>query len=162
MFSYDFGHVVAVSIGWIRIVPGEISRITPKTSTISSISCERNSWQQSPESILEQGAHREPWGSCYWSTRRKQNVIGGVTRHEFIEQCGSNVCIQPRDKACAWTHEACGDVLEARQTAVGVVSPESVRHHSLPRVVDVAECESVIIRQIVVDAYKFFPPCSGF
>ena len=83
--------------------------------------------------------------------RREEDVVCRVAGDEFIEQSRREIGVQAGDKAAARTDEICVDVFKA-----GAISPKRILSLRLPRIVDVAEREAVLVINVVIDADEFF------
>src|SRR5256885_3653396 len=82
-------------------------------------------------------------------------MVSRVAGHEFVKQCRRNICVQASHKAGSRTYEIRRHVLEIR----GSIAPQRTRHYRLPGIVDVAESQTIVVREVVIHADQFFAPC---
>ena len=69
MSADDLGHVVAVGVDGVGVIPWEVSGVGTKTAAVGEIVPQRNCRELSTLAIVEKNAHREG--------RRKRRIVKG-------------------------------------------------------------------------------------
>ena len=133
--SHNLGHVVAVRVDGVGVIPWEVSGVRTKTAPVGNVVAQRECWELSPLTVVKKDAHRERGRKRRVVKSRKKNVIRSVAGHKLIEQRWRDVCIQAGHKARAWADELGIDILEA-----GTVAPERILGLRLPGIMDITEC----------------------
>ena len=157
----DLGDVVTVGIGRIRVVRSVRDVSIIFGNAVVDAAAQVNSRQLASgvhlrEKISTSVAPALP-GIWVGESRTGENdMVGGVAKHELIEQRGRCSGGEARYQRGRRANEI---RLNGRETCS--IRPQRHWSYGRPRVVGITKHQTQFIAQIVVDANQFFPPISG-
>src|ERR1700730_14443323 len=156
----DLSHVVAEGVSWVRVVPRNVSLVFLEGPAIGlGIASDFKSRQLAAEIGKQSGhGHAGRPRHCTWPRVVEEDVVGGVARHELIQQRRIESRRQPGHGTCAWTYEI---RLDRGKTAAVWTAPKSGCGYGAPRIVDVADREPFVGIEVMIDAHQFLAPMSG-
>src|SRR5712664_2427018 len=65
VLAHRFGHVVAIRVGWVGVVPGEVARvISPLTASVRRVRSQGDRGKLAAEAVIENRAHGEARGQA--------------------------------------------------------------------------------------------------
>src|SRR6516225_6570230 len=160
MVSVHSGHDIAIRVGGVGVLPGEVTGVHRETpSAVNGSRCIANGKGGYlicfAECCREEGCKIDaPGGKADLPKGTENNMVSGVASDKLIQQCRRNTGGQT-------SHEAtCRPIERGVGIVEGVVihTPKRALIDGAPTVVDVAEGQALTFREIVIHADQFFPP----
>src|ERR1035438_252804 len=84
-------------------------------------------------------------------------MVGGVASHEFIQKSGCDIGRETRHETRARANKVGVDVVKAG----GSHAPKRIGVNRRPGIVDIAERQTIVVGDVVVDADQLFAPSGG-
>src|SRR5437879_814229 len=91
MLSDDFAYIVAESICWVRVLPGNVARVFSKSIPVGGVTgVDLETWQFPAKTILEKTDCDTRW-PLPRAEIAQNNVVSGVAENKLVQQGRRNI-----------------------------------------------------------------------